>query len=148
NDVPFLEVTKEAPGWRGYGRKSDPYITASGELEGVYPRIGGEQWIQEAIPGLNVLRVTGHEGRHRNRAMAQEGIDKALMRVGEPWIDYGTGVKAKKFGLDDPIEPQTFNLKERKRPIRAGDVFLTEPFKRGGVALAGGGLPRKALSYG
>lgn len=71
--------------------------------------------------------VMDHEGRHRSRAMAREGMPASLMRVEQSSMPEWMHFKQ----LGDLIQPQGRDLPGRV-PRVAGETFLTEPFYKGG----------------
>lgn len=86
-------------------------------------------------------RIYLHEGRHRNYAMDQAGVEKALVHLRPydfPLRRMDTLVPQGATGRN--FSPESIYVKPRP----ASEFLLEEPFKRGGpVRAAGGGLMQK-----
>lgn len=99
--------------------------------------------------------VTGHEGRHRSRALAEMGYDKSLVNIGSPSVEWQYGARSDPRyrpapNLSHPpiltdmpqLGPGRSVVREDKRALTPWDTgFVGEPFKGGGTAkMSGGGL--------
>lgn len=124
SDVPFLKI----------GENYIPEATRMfAERLGISPQ-------REMFPSPRVLE---HEGRHRSRAMAREGIDTALMGIDQanPLMDWERNIPQTNpvargqmtfHDLDQTLVPQGDWRWSRRVPAR--EVFKSTPFKRGGLS--------------
>lgn len=101
------------------------------------PYLRMNEFVERPAPRLfPIPKVSGHEGRHRSRAIAQEGMPASLMSLYQNSMPESLRFKQ----LGDLIQPEGQNLAGRL-PRLASETFLTEPFKRGGpVKMQKGGV--------
>ena len=97
--------------------------------------------------------ISGHEGRHRNRAMAESGEKSGLVRLfprtelreGFPRKSQEEYIEALKKELEmtgNRVSPESnrYNTTEVQRP----PIDLPDIYAGGGLAMAGGGIPHMA----
>jgi hypothetical protein len=121
---------------------NEPMLMAN--IRVLQPGIEGE------LPPPPTWRITGHEGRHRSRALAREGYERApLMLMTDvrgtdpikarwPW-NYDKLLLNPSRNMDVGPTRDQYNIarfihegRDVERPWSR--VFLTEPFRRGGLA--------------
>lgn len=92
---------------------------------------------------LSVARIAGHEGRHRNRGLVNQGQDKTILGL-FPYFGYGP-LKGENVLYDESINSLLENLRQVRsvvpergfrrddpEPLDFSDYF--KPFAKGGLA--------------
>jgi hypothetical protein len=110
--------------------------------------------------------ISGHEGRHRNRAMAKKGVEQGLVELlprselREPFTrrsqeEYIEALKKELEMTNNMVEPQIYqqsgtdsfldNLNKTDSKVRRPAIKLPDIYAKGGRAMAPGGLIKNLL---